>query len=156
MKDDGKLIQFGNFNVTFFEDNEDKPMLSHFEDIIYPAFNSKIERKMKSGIYSLIDVSLQEIDGDIVLAGCLIKNTKYEVYTTMENGSLEFDRHNVLTCPFSKFVIFLRNHRMVLVKNEKNSPDLRSFNSSIGYIINEFIRNENKRSGRICEGIWNY
>lgn len=145
MKDDGKLIQFGNFNVTFFEDNEDKPMLSHFEDIIYPAFNSNIERKMKSGIYSLIDVSIQEVDGEIVLAGCLIKNTKYEVYTTMENGSLEFDRHNVLTCPFSKFVIFLRNHRMVLVKNEKNSPDLRSFNSSIGYIINEFIRNENKR-----------
>ena len=33
---------------------------------------------------------------------------------------------------------------MVLVKNEKNSPDLRSFNATIGYIINEYIRNENK------------
>lgn len=144
MTKDGKILQYGNFNVTFFEHNQDKPMLTHFIDIIYPAFRSGIERKQSSGTYSLLDVSLQEIDSEIVLTGYFIKRTSYEVYTTFNNGSLKDSRSNILTSPFSKFVIYLRNHRMVLVKNEKNSPDLRSFNATIGYIINEFIRNENK------------
>ena len=144
MSKDGKIMQYGNFNVTFFENNQYKPMLTHFIDIIYPAFKSGIERKQSSGTYSLLDVNLQEIDGEVVLTGYFIKRTSYEVYTTFNNGSLEDSRSNVLTSPFSKFVIYLRNHRMVLVKNEKNSPDLRSFNATISYIINEYIRNENK------------
>lgn len=144
MSKNGKIMQYGNFNVTFFEHNQYKPMLTHFIDIIFPAFKSGIERKKSSGTYSLLDVNLQEIDGEVVLTGYFIKRTSYEVYTTFNNGSLEDSRSNVLTSPFSKFVIYLRNHRMVLVKNEKNSPDLRSFNATIGYIINEYIRNENK------------
>lgn len=144
MSKNGKIMQYGNFNVTFFEHNQYKPMLTHFIDIIFPAFKSGIERKQSSGTYSLLDVNLQEIDGEVVLTGYFIKRTSYEVYTTFNNGFLEDSRSNVLTSPFSKFVIYLRNHRMVLVKNEKNSPDLRSFNATIGYIINEYIRNENK------------
>lgn len=37
-----KIMHYANFNITFGAENE--PMLSYFEDIILPAFNSGYKR----------------------------------------------------------------------------------------------------------------
>ena len=42
-------------------------------------------------------------------------------------------------------MIFLINHRMVLVKNESKSPDLRSFNSTVEFVVHEFVKKENEK-----------
>lgn len=41
-------------------------------------------------------------------------------------------------------MIFLKNHRMVLVKNQKGSPDIRSFKSTFSGVIHKYISIENK------------
>jgi len=40
-----KSMQFANFNITFGQNDE--PMLSHFEDVLFPAFTSGYIRGKK-------------------------------------------------------------------------------------------------------------
>lgn len=145
MANRGKVIQYGNFNITFGEDNVEKPMLTRFLDIVYPALKSGIQRGKTDPIFSFLNVEVKEIDGELVLVGDFVKHTKYDVYSTLENGKLESTNREILTSPFSRFVVFLKNHRVVLAKNESKSPDLRSLNATVEYVLDEFVRNENSK-----------
>ena len=42
MENQVKTVYYANFNITFGDDNE--PMLTHFIDIIYPAFQAGYKR----------------------------------------------------------------------------------------------------------------
>lgn len=42
-----KIMQFANFNITFGEVPNPKPMLSYFKEIIYPTFKSEYIRGEK-------------------------------------------------------------------------------------------------------------
>ena len=136
-------MQFANFNITFGEN--DSPMLEHFEDIIFPAFISGLTRRKKEEIpyYSFDDVKIREIDDQYVLVGNYIKSTEYKVKTTVTDGVLVSSPADVPTAPYSRFIIFLRNHRMVLVRNETNSPDIRSFQKTVREILMKYIQKAN-------------
>lgn len=141
-----KIMHLANFNITFGEKEE--PMLSHFEKIIYPAFMSGIKRG-KDGdysIYSISDIELKAYKNDeYVLAGNYIKDTEYQVRTKIENGALVAAPGQFPTAPYSRFIIFLKNHRMILVRNEPASPDIRSFQATVRTILNRYIGNANKQ-----------
>lgn len=145
---DEKNMQFANFNITYGEN--DLPMLEHFEDIIFPAFTSGIIRGKKGEIpyYSFDDVKIREIDDEYVLVGNYIKSTEYKVITTVANGVLVSSPADVPTAPYSRFIIFLKNHRMVLVRNETNSPDIRSFQKTVREILSKYIREINRNRPR--------
>ncbi len=140
---DEKNMQFANFNITFGEN--DLPMLEHFEDIIFPAFTSGLIRGKIGEIpfYSFDDVKIKEIDNEYVLVGNFIKSTEYKVITTVTDGVLVSSPADVPTAPYSRFIIFLKNHRMVLVRNETNSPDIRSFQKTVREILTKYIREAN-------------
>ena len=63
------------------------------------------------------------------MVGNFIKETQYKVVTTVQEGVLASTPADVPTAPYSRFIVFLKNHRMVLVRNETASPDTRSFQS---------------------------
>jgi hypothetical protein len=141
-----KKMQFANFNITYGPNEE--PMLEHFEDIIYPAFISQICRERpkdenKPSFY-FDNVKIKEIDNDYVMVGNYVKDTQYDVHTTVKEGKLVSSPAHIPTAPYSRYIIFLRNHRMVLVRNESQSPDIRSFQATVRYILNKYIRNANK------------
>ncbi len=140
---DEKNMQFANFNITFGEN--DSPMLEHFEDIIFPALTSGLIRGKEEQLpyYSFDNVKIREIDGEYVLVGNYIKSTKYEVKTTITDGTLVSSPADVPTAPYSRFIVFLKNHRMVLVRNETNSPDIRSFRKTACEILMKYIRKAN-------------
>lgn len=142
---DEKNMQFANFNITFGED--DTPMLERFEDIILPALTGNYFRGKENEFprYSFKEVQLKEIDGEYLLVGNYVKETQYKVVTTVQAGVLESTPADVPTAPYSRFIIFLKNHRMVLVRNEKESPDTRSFQKTVREIINKYIREENRK-----------
>jgi hypothetical protein len=147
-----------NFNITFGIENE--PMLTHFSDIIYPAFQKErelIRKVRKSDEYYLKNCSVKKyprkdengnVNDEYVLVGRIIRYTEIESKSKRaENGEI-IDVENVYdTSPYSLFIIFLRNHRMVLVKNENRSPDIRSFNATVKYILSEYISNVNRDIG---------
>lgn len=140
-----KIMSFANFNITFGKKEE--PMLKYFTDIVFPAFTSGYVRGKENEfpIFSFTDVEIKEYQkGKLALVGNFVKETEYKVQTVTENGKLIQSPANVPTSPYSRFIIFLENHRMILVKNESFSPDIRSFQRTVTAIINKFLHEENK------------
>ena len=130
-----KEAQVANFNVVFGENEE--PMLNYFDTIIYPAFMSELKRKEKDAEYFFHGVQLLEsgICG-YVLVGKIVKKTTLEVYSDVdESGRLIEKDERYSSAPYSTFAIYLKNHRMVLVKNQKGSPTLATFRSTANRII---------------------
>lgn len=141
-------MYFANFNITFGKKEE--PMLEYFEDAIFPAFTKGYFRGKEGEYpqYSFQNVSIKLIDNEYVLAGNYVKNTRYEVYTALKDGELIDARSDVPTAPYSRFIIFLKNHRMVLVKNEIGSPDIRSFQRTVRNILQQHCRKRRKLEGK--------
>lgn len=134
-----------NFNITFGE--EDKPMLAYFDTIIYPAFKSSEKRKSnysKDTYFFFEDVEVRELKGEYVLVGNLIKKTKVEIKTDHVNGKLIEKNEVHTTAPFSRFIILLKNHRMILVKNQKESPTLKNFEYTFDKNAKDIIKKHNQ------------
>lgn len=135
-----RIMYFANFNITFGTNEE--PMLEHFEDIIYPAFISDFKRG-KGPVFYFDEVTIKKIDDELVMAGNYIKDTHYDIHTTVEEGKLVSSPASVPTAPYSRFIVFLKNHRMILVQNESLSPDIRSFQATVRDLLNGYINKQN-------------
>lgn len=140
-----KNMYFANFNITF--GSEEKPMLEHFEDIIYPAFCSNYKRGIeeKTPVFYFDDIRIKEYNNELVMVGNYIKNTKYEIFTSVMDGKLQSTPSSIPTAPYSRFIVFLKNHRMVLVKNESSSPDVRSFQSTVRKMLMDYTIKSNRK-----------
>lgn len=75
-----------------------------------------------------------------MLVGLIVKSTKLEVKSRIVEGKLMKMDLEYPTDPYSYFAINLRNHRMVLVKNQSGSPTLRNFESTISILLKQFVR----------------
>ena len=97
-----KTMQFANFNITFGDKEE--AMLTHFEDIIYPAFTANLVRgneKDKSR-FSFLNVEVKKINGEYILAGDFVKDTQYDVRTLYKDNKLVSAPSIVPTSPYSR------------------------------------------------------
>lgn len=85
--------------------------------------------------------------GDAALIGRIVKWTTLEVFSDLdEKGQLiEKDEH-YSSAPYSTFIIYLRNHRMLFVPNQKGSPTLVNFRSTIAYILKNYVNNYNSEN----------
>ena len=146
MAENEKIMHFANFNVTF--GSQVDPMLTHFEDIIFPAFTSGYKRGKigERPLFYMADVEIKQIEGEYLLTGNYIKDMEYDVYTTVQDGELVSSPARVPTAPYSRFIIFLQNHRMVLVRNEPKSPDIRSFEATVRAMLGSYIRKINRNA----------
>jgi hypothetical protein len=143
-----KIIQFANFNITFGDEAE--AMLHHFEDVVYPALTAKfvkVENRDKDNEirYSFTDVSVKNACGEYVLVGNIVKEMNYSVRTIMQGSELISHSETIPTAPYSRFIVFLKNHRMILIKNEKISPTLSNFQKMVGYAITRLTLERNKK-----------
>ncbi|MGA3601193.1 hypothetical protein [Lysinibacillus agricola] len=136
MATDHKQAYIANFNCTFGKKNE--PMLTHFFDVILPAFSSETDVRKK---FFFENVKLLSIRGDFVLAGLIVKRTTLEVKSRIIQGKLTKTNEIYPSDPYSYFLINLQNHRMVLVKNQKGSPTLSNFSKTAFENINKYIKN---------------
>ena len=139
-----KKMTIANFNIVFGDDEE--PLLNYFESIILPAFRQDIIRKTNQEKYKFMDIEILEVEeGIFALKGILVKSTTLEVKSKFDDNENLVDANELYaTAPYSSFIIYLHNHRMVLIKNQKGSPDLRSFSSTVRYILYRFIHDTNK------------
>lgn len=140
-----KYLYLANFNCTFGD--KKLPMLENFEEIIYPAFTSGVKRKPSNkNEYFFNKVKLIECsDGEFALSGMIVKKTILERKSLVdeESGSIDYRDDKIPSHPFSYFVIFLNNHRMVLVKNQSGSPTIKNFEAMARFAINEIIQEKN-------------
>lgn len=142
-----KRAFIANFNLVFYGKDEE-PLLSHFDTVLMPALTSGVKRVAGDSKYFLLEVDVQQAeDGEYVLKGLIIKQTVLEVKSDLdENGKLIEKDERYPTAPFSMFVIYLKNHRMMYVQNQKGSPSLDNFKATIKYLLNTYVNKRNQES----------
>lgn len=141
-----KRMSVANFNVVFLEKGEEKPLLDYFDSIVMPALLSGRKRVAGGATYSLKDIDIiKDETGEYIFRGLFIKKTVLEVKSDLDQeGNLVYLDHRYPTAPFSMFAVYLKNHRMVFVENQKGSPNIRSFGAMIKYLIGCFIREKDR------------
>jgi len=143
-----KRMSVANFNVVFFDNEGEKPLLEYFDSIVYPAFSSGIKKETGDSKYLIMDTSIRvDKDGEYVFVGKIVKKTTLEIKSDIDEfGNLVEKDDTYSTAPFSMFLIYLRNHRMMYIENQKGSPSLKSFTSAAKYILDEYVRRLNKKA----------
>ena len=102
-----------------------------------PALQSGIQRTVNDDKYIIMNTDVVESEEEeYVLTGYIVKKMVLERLSDLDsNGSLVEMDDRYSAAPFSLFVIYLKNHRMIYVENQKGSPKLSSFRSTIKFII---------------------
>lgn len=138
-------MSIANLNLVFGEDNE--PLLSHINDFVLPALNSGFVRNATEKTKFLFsNVELNEIEeGEFILQGVLIKDTMLDIESVLSGNNLVKTDEHVKSSPYSIFMIYLKNHRMILAKNQKGSPDLRAFGSTLREVLTKYRRSKNRK-----------
>lgn len=138
-----KQLMIADVNMVFGKSED--PMLQWLDEIILPALQAPIVRNASENTRFIFEnCQVAELDGELVLKGVIIKDMVVDVMSeyTDAKGLVQTDKH-FPSSPYSVFIIFLNNHRMMLVKNQTSSPDVRSFKTSLKYTVREYITNEN-------------
>ena len=140
-----KKVSIANFNTVFLLNDEERPLLEYFDTILMPALKSNMVREIGGDKYFFMNIQVLEDDsGNYVLTGLIIKKTILEVKSDInENGELVELDNKYPSAPFSTFTIYLKNHRMIYVENQKGSPKLNSFRSTIKYAVDKYVREQN-------------
>lgn len=141
-----KRVNVANFNVVFLERKAEAPLLKYFNSVVMPAFQSGIVKKNKDSELFFMNIEITEDEtGDYVLVGNIVKKTVLEIKSDVDDlGNLieKDERHP--SAPYSTFAIYLKNHRMIYVLNQKGSPSIKSFSGLVKYVFSEFVRGFNK------------
>ena len=140
-----KKVSVSNFNLVYINKDKEEPLLKYFDSILMPALTSGIKKGNGDTTYFLMDVNVKEYkQGEYALTGLLIKKTVLEIKSDIdENGRLIEKDDRYPAAPFSMFIIYLNNHRMLFIENQKGSPDIRNFKATIKHIINTYVRIKN-------------
>lgn len=140
-----KKVSIANFNTVFLSNEKEHPLLEYFDTILMPALKNNIVREIKGDKYFFMNIQvLTDSSGNYVLTGLIIKKTILEVKSDInENGELIELDDKYPSAPFSIFTIYLKNHRMIYVENQKGSPKLNSFRSTVKYAIDKYVREQN-------------
>ena len=135
-----RQLYVANINVVFGK--EEEPLIERIYDIIIPALTSGIVRQASSKTKYIFDsVCLKEIAKDEwVIQGIIIKDTVLDVMSEYtQNKGLQMTEKHIPSSPYSFFMIYLKNHRMVLVKNQSGSQDIRSFTGTFKEILKRYV-----------------
>ena len=140
-----KRISIANFNAVFVSGQEEKSLLEYFDTIFMPALTERRIRVSGDSSYRIMNILVQEKYNEYILSGIIVKKTILEIKSDLdEEGNLIEKDEKIPTAPYSTFVIYLKNHRMIYAENQKGSPDLRSFRATVQYILNEYIRDKHE------------
>ncbi len=143
-----KKMCIANFNTVFEKNDSEMPMLEYFDTIIMPALLSGHMKKYGDTklFFDEIEV-IEDKDGEYILTGIIVKDTMLEVKYNYDyqEGKLVDKNGRYQSSPYSLFIIYLKNHRMILVRDQKGSPSLGNFRTLIKSAIDTYIRKTNQK-----------
>lgn len=132
-------MQVANFNVVFGE--QERPMLDFFDTIVFPSFTSGIKKSVNEDEYLFKNIKISKpYSQNYLLTGQIVRKTILEIKSDLnaEGNLVEMDE-KYSAAPYSSFVINLLNHRMLFLPNQKGSPTLANFRSTVKHVINVYL-----------------
>lgn len=140
-----------NFNCTQRKNDQIYPMISFFDDIIWPALNDKTlfretgSNKSRKTKFHISDIKLIQIKTDdninpYVLVGKHIKRTILDIMPDydIDKGFIG-NKNSLPSAPYSTFILFLHNHKLIYFPNHSGAPNIKSFSDTINHIIVNYI-----------------
>lgn len=126
-------LEVANFTCLF---GEDQKLLDFLDAIVFPAFlNPEWRRKYGKTTYMFYESQLTVLDEDdpssLAIVGRLVKDTKLQSEQRLDStGRLVPDDTQIPTAPSSFFVLILKNHKLLYVREQADSPGLSEFRST--------------------------
>ena len=142
-----KKMCIANFNTVFLKDGKEYPLLDYFDSIVMPALTCGKIIKSNGANFFFADVKVMEdADGEYILSGILIKDTVLEVKYNWnyQEGRLKDKKGKYQSSPYSLFLIYLKNHRMLLVRDQQGSPSLANFRTTAKSLLETYVKKENR------------
>lgn len=126
-----KRVEFANF-VCHFDNDE---LLKYLHEIVLPAFQNNYirthgEEKMFLHNVEVVKIQDGEEDHEIVVAGQFVVDTKL-TRTQIFSEKLIPDAASLDVALSSLFVLRLRDHKLIYVKEVSGAPGLAKFRSTI-------------------------
>ncbi len=143
-----KKMCIANFNTGFEKNDKEMPMLECFDSIIMPAFTNGYIKKYDNTKLFFDEINvIEDEDGEYILTGILVKDTILEVkhnYDYQESKLIN-KIGKYPSAPYSLFIIYLKNHRMILIRDQKGSPSLNNFRTLAKAVVDGYVRKVNYR-----------
>ena len=123
------FYEIANFVCKFNENN----LMDLFDEIVYPAFTSQKNWKVKQGNFFFKDVQLINLDEKsektLALVGRFVRDTvlKSPQRYNYESGDLIQGEQEMQTSPSAIFVLILNNHRLIYLKETAYAPTIEMF-----------------------------
>lgn len=140
-----KVIILANLNCIFKRNEEDFPMLEHF-DVIIEAIKQMTNDNRNLFLYDLNWIETKSLG--YCLYGKIIKNTNLEIASKYhkESGVLEElpkkEMHH--SSPYSEFVLILQNHRILFTPSQKGSPTIQNLQKLFRNNIKKAVKDYNR------------
>lgn len=132
-----KELFLGNLNITFGKRKE--PLLNYFEEIILPVLKNE-EKKYpkiddKENYFQIKNIEIIEVKGEIVLVGIFLHKKMHKRNFDINNNQIVKKPGEMSGVYVSKFYLFLKNHRIALIKDENQSPNLKNLQSHVKRLL---------------------
>ena len=141
---------------------DQKVLLDFFDEMVYPSFfDEKLVRSYSKTSFFFHKVSLLSFGSDadgpnLGIVGRFIKDTTLEREQIFKRSEgLIKDSESMRSSPSSLFLLLLKNHRLIYIKETKNAPSKESFRSTLlaflrekreQYITSLYEESKNKES----------
>lgn len=145
-------LEVANFICRF---GETAVLMDLFDEVVRPAFLDERERKYRDTTYILLNTSIDVLEKDnpesVAIVGRIVKNTvlKREQIFDRSSRDLKKSARKMETSPSSIFVLLLASHRLLLVREQADSPTFAAFRttterflrqSHLEYLNSEFVQ----------------
>lgn len=121
-------------NLTCRSKLGDKELLDVFVDYFLPAMQNQEAPGSKNSetlFYKFIDLNVAKIEKELVLYGRFIKCLNIEREQILKGDILISSYETMDSAPSSFFVLILRNHKLLWVKEMSRAPLLKDFRAAL-------------------------
>jgi hypothetical protein len=132
-------LEFANF-ICHFGDVE---LLGYLEEIVIPAFFSGLKRKWGKSSYFIYEPRIEVLEEKATgtkyptISGKFVLDKVIDREQIYENGQIVPDRAAMATAPTSFFVLSLRDHKLMFVKEMSGAPGIDAFRSTVERLFND-------------------
>ena len=116
----------------------DKEFLDVFVDYFLPAMqNQEVpgSRNSETLFYKFIDLNVTKIENELVLYGRFIKCLNIEREQILDGDKLIPSFESMDSAPSSFFVLILRNHKLLWIKETSRAPLLKDFRAALSKML---------------------
>lgn len=116
----------------------DKELLDVFVDYFLPAMqNQEVlgSRNSETLFYKFIDLNVTKIENELVLYGRFIKCLNIEREQILDGDKLIPSFESMDSAPSSFFVLILRNHKLLWIKETARAPLLKDFRAALSKML---------------------